>query len=280
MVLSEGDISWDEKLNDFDWEKTTAIPKTLSKAYEMEPLFVDFRGVRTETAFSMRNQVFKEKAGILAATLHHKQVNEFVGLEIQEHKKTSRIRSSAIILFLLLIAGAVYFAINAAKQQSAAESNLAVSYIEKAKKSEQEGFYDLTSFYGAAALSQNDDRLETKIYANELHRIPKIKTVSDTLCSGVKSVTYLNNDKIVAAFLENGNISFFDAVTLKELNTFSEKDITAFSLSKDKGKVVLGYSNGEVKIGEVEIDANAVHFKNIYNLCKVDNTIESTRFII
>ena len=83
---------------------------------------------------------------------------------------------------------------------------------------------------------------------------------------GVKSVTYLNNDKIVVAFLENGNISFFDAVTLKELNTFSEKDITAFSLSKDKGKVVLGYLNGEVKIGEVEIDANAVHFK-IYIIC-------------
>ena len=43
VVLTDGELVWDFKNNDFDWEKTTALPKLLSGAFKNEPLYVDFR---------------------------------------------------------------------------------------------------------------------------------------------------------------------------------------------------------------------------------------------
>ena len=38
IVLTEGEILWDEEKNDFDWNVTTAIPKNLSGAFKGEPI--------------------------------------------------------------------------------------------------------------------------------------------------------------------------------------------------------------------------------------------------
>jgi hypothetical protein len=44
IAKTDGEISWDATDNDFDWEKTTALPRSLSKAFPSEPNYVDFSG--------------------------------------------------------------------------------------------------------------------------------------------------------------------------------------------------------------------------------------------
>src|SRR5438477_7691112 len=45
LVLAEGEIVWDAVTSDFDFQKTTALPRTTSKVFREEPLYVDLRGV-------------------------------------------------------------------------------------------------------------------------------------------------------------------------------------------------------------------------------------------
>src|SRR4051794_6060078 len=41
IVLSDGEIVWDSAAGDFDWEHTTALPRSLSRWFTEEPLWVD-----------------------------------------------------------------------------------------------------------------------------------------------------------------------------------------------------------------------------------------------
>ena len=43
IILTEGELAWDNTLQDFDWSITTALPHRLSKAFTEEPLYIDLR---------------------------------------------------------------------------------------------------------------------------------------------------------------------------------------------------------------------------------------------
>lgn len=43
VVITEGDLVWDEEASDFNWAKTTALSQNLSGALKNDPLYIDFR---------------------------------------------------------------------------------------------------------------------------------------------------------------------------------------------------------------------------------------------
>lgn len=43
IVLTEGEIIWDKKINDFDWELTNSLPKCLKGKFINEPNWVDLK---------------------------------------------------------------------------------------------------------------------------------------------------------------------------------------------------------------------------------------------
>ena len=49
IVLSDGEIEWDPAARDFDWSRTTALPRELAGAFEEEPLYLDMRWTRKPT---------------------------------------------------------------------------------------------------------------------------------------------------------------------------------------------------------------------------------------
>ncbi len=105
IVLTEGELFWDESRSDFDWTKTTSIPENLSGALHNEPLYVDFRNKISKEDLTLQNPEFKSKTVLLAATLHGKAVGDMVGEGVKQHKRTLLIRNSAIaVLSALLIA--------------------------------------------------------------------------------------------------------------------------------------------------------------------------------
>jgi hypothetical protein len=49
IVWTGGDLAWEKVTNDFDWERTTALPRLLAGAFDGEvPLYLDLRWARTE----------------------------------------------------------------------------------------------------------------------------------------------------------------------------------------------------------------------------------------
>jgi hypothetical protein len=115
IVLTDGEILWDEAKNDFDWRVTTAIPKNLSGAFKGEPFFVDFRNLGSEEKLNLDNPEFENRLAVLAATLHGKSIGDMIGEAAKQHKQTMRIRNATIgILSVLLVVaiGASIYAVN------------------------------------------------------------------------------------------------------------------------------------------------------------------------
>lgn len=123
IALTDGELVWDETAGDFDWEKTTAIPQNLSGAFKNEPLFVDFRNYTGEEDLTLNNPDFKKKTVLIAATLHQKAVGDMVGEGLMQHKRTIRIRNSAIAILSVLLLAAVGMSIFALIQRQKATDN-------------------------------------------------------------------------------------------------------------------------------------------------------------
>ncbi len=115
IVLTDGDILYNEDTNDFDWKVTTALPKNLSGAFKGEPFYVDFRNLGQKEDLNLDHPEFRQRLVLLAATIHGKSVGDMEGEAAKQHKRTMRIRNAAISVLsvLLVIAiGASIFAVN------------------------------------------------------------------------------------------------------------------------------------------------------------------------
>ena len=120
IVLTDGELLWDQAKSDFDWSKTTAVPKELSGVFKNEPLYVDFREHNSEN-LTLDNPDFKGKLVLIAATLHKKTVGDMVGEALKQHKRTIRIRNAAIGVLSTLLVAAILLSVYATKQKNVAE---------------------------------------------------------------------------------------------------------------------------------------------------------------
>jgi len=121
IVLTEGEILWDESTNDFDWNVTTALPKALSGVFNGEPFYIDFREPGPKENMTLNHPEFKNKVVYIAASLHEKNVGDMIGEAMKQHKRTLRIRNSALTLVFSLMAIALFLSISSIKRRIASQ---------------------------------------------------------------------------------------------------------------------------------------------------------------
>ena len=122
--LTEGEISWDETINDFDWNKTNAIPGNLRGAFQMEPLYIDFRGAKKNEDLSLSNPEFKKNAARIAASIHGKSLDDLIGEDIRLQKRVVRLRNIAIAALVSLSVSTLAFGLSAEKRKKEAVNRL------------------------------------------------------------------------------------------------------------------------------------------------------------
>jgi hypothetical protein len=144
IVLTEGELVWDDERQDFDWDETTAIPPNLSGVFDDEPLFVDFR--EPPAALSLNDPDFQQKIVLLAATIHGRTIEDMIGEGVRQHKRTIRIRNTAIALLSVLFISALLLYIYAMQQKSEAQKNEKIA-TEKAAEAEQQANRALSKNY-------------------------------------------------------------------------------------------------------------------------------------
>ena len=54
IVLTGGEIRWNDAAHDFNWNGTDALPRRLSQAFDHVPKYIDLRWARTATDLSLR----------------------------------------------------------------------------------------------------------------------------------------------------------------------------------------------------------------------------------
>jgi len=121
LVLTEGEMIWDDAANDFDWDRTDALPSNLRNVFRREPLYSDLRWARKATDLSLRNPQFLDEIGSLGATLHGKPKDEMIGNDVRQHRLFKMITAAALVLLLALTAAASSTAFYAVRQKNEAQ---------------------------------------------------------------------------------------------------------------------------------------------------------------
>lgn len=107
IVLTEGEIVWDNKTNNFLNAETNSLPGILDKKFTEEPFYIDLRSARTHKDLSLSNPIFKKEVLKLAAHLHNKEPKDLAGEEVAAHRKMIRIRNVAITILVFLFVAAI-----------------------------------------------------------------------------------------------------------------------------------------------------------------------------
>jgi hypothetical protein len=76
ILITEGEVVWDQHMNDFDWTRTNALPAQLGQRFAEQPLYVDLRWARGLDRLSIRHLRFRGAVLDIAATLMGRDKDE------------------------------------------------------------------------------------------------------------------------------------------------------------------------------------------------------------
>jgi WD40 repeat protein len=127
VVVTEGTLTWDAAVGGFDWNRTTALPSELGRAFKDEPLYLDLRWARAEEHLSIRNPRFQDAIADLAATLHNRAKDDLVGEDVRRHRNAMRLAWGAVITLAALTVAATTAAYVAVQQRNLATERLRVA---------------------------------------------------------------------------------------------------------------------------------------------------------
>jgi hypothetical protein len=122
IVVTDGEAVWDDAARDFDWDRTTALPRPLAGAFDEEPRYIDLRWARSEEHLSLAHPRFRDAVADLAAPMHRRPKDELVGEDVRQHRRTVRLARAAIASLTVLTVLAVGAAVLYAGQRNVARS--------------------------------------------------------------------------------------------------------------------------------------------------------------
>lgn len=120
VAVARGEIRWDAKAGDFDWEQTTALPRQLAGHFSAEPLWVDLREITEDTHRSLRYTAFRSAVATLAAPLHGRPKEELDSDDVRQVRFTRRLGQGAIALLTALFVTASVLGLYARGQRDEA----------------------------------------------------------------------------------------------------------------------------------------------------------------
>lgn len=121
LVLTDGTLEWNDTGNDFNWERTDALPPSLRGKFRSEPLFADLRWVKTAQDLSLRHPQFLDEIGTLGAALHGRPKDMMIGEDVKQHRILKATAAATLVVLLILTAGASVAAYVATQQRKRAE---------------------------------------------------------------------------------------------------------------------------------------------------------------
>ena len=166
IVLTGGDVVWGEA--DFDWQRTTAVPKTLKGVFSEEPLHLDMRSIGAGPRIA-RDRMFVGHVATIAAALHGRPKDEIAGEHIRRHRRVVRVTAAGSTLLVLALGASVLQSWRVDLQEAIAEGHrlsadeqrdLALQSGALARKYEKEaksGHFH-TAFYEARFLAAEANR--------------------------------------------------------------------------------------------------------------------------
>jgi WD40 repeat protein len=167
IALTAGEILWSGQ--DFDWQKTTAVPACLKGAFKSEPLYADFRALKADGKYRNSDLAYRSTLLDVASPLLGRPKGDLDSEDLRLHRRAERISFAAVFLLILLITFSSV-AWYAADQRQQIASSRAL----------------------AAASSQAGDPALGILLALEAHRISDTVESRSALLSRLQEVRHVN----------------------------------------------------------------------------------------
>ena len=240
VVLTSGELAWDEARGDFDETISTAAPPTLRGVFAEEPRYVDARWSRSEELISDVNPNLTDAIADIASTIRGIPKDELVGEAARQQRRTGRIVRGVGAGFIALFAVVVVAAVIALQQRSEAQRQAEISLTRQLAATSDalaEDNLDLSMLMAVQAY-------ETQASSATLSALIRADTTSPQLVefgplgARVVSLATASGGGAAAAGLEDGRVVRFDITDPQpeEVMRF-EKSPTSISVSDDGATV-------------------------------------------
>lgn len=249
IAITEGEVVWNDLEDDFDWDRTNALPRILSQQFSGEPLYVDFRDFTPSEALNLDNPKFKERLVMLAATIHGKTVADLTGEASRNHKRLMLIRNMAITVLTILLGLSIWQTVNARKQTRIAHTNYLISEAKFMAIDDPTIGLRLAEEALKRDRSFNNIRDATKIYwENSFYRVlgsyDVPKSVLKFLPDGTGIVAAGNDSHI--------HILQPDGTTIKKIEVEGGASVLSIACSSDSKLILAGCDDGIARLYDLE----------------------------
>jgi DNA-binding beta-propeller fold protein YncE len=221
IVLTEGEIVWDDAAGDFDWGQTTALPETLKKTFAQVPHYLDLRWAKQEEHLSLKQPNFLDAVAELAATLHGKPKDEITGEDVFQHRRTRKILWAALVTLLTLTVASVVAFLIAFHQYHLADergkialSRQLAAQAEKLKALD----FDVSLLLSIEAFEVANTPEANRALFTTLYDHPKIRAILEGHHGTVTSIALSPDGKIIATGSADKTIRLFDLAKRQQLS--------------------------------------------------------------
>ncbi|UCD82371.1 MAG: TIR domain-containing protein [Desulfobacterales bacterium] len=247
IVLTDGELQWDNEAHDYDWSKTTSLPALLAGTFREEPLHLDLRWAKRKNHLSLREPHFRDAIAELAAPLHGKDKDEISGEDVRQHRRTVKVVVATVILLASLAVWATIQAVIAEQRRQTAQSRqLAAQALSRLGREELDS---------ALLLSVEANRVKATQEARKsllagLITFPHFVRHLRGHANEVEGLAYSPDGKTFASASKDGTIVRWDAKTGNQVGEALNSGghiLTSLALSPDGETLAVGDQDGTVR---------------------------------
>jgi WD40 repeat protein len=242
IVLTGGELKWGE--DDFDWNKTDALPRSLQQRFKSEPLWANLSWVRTDTDLSLRSPRFFVEIAKMVASMRQEPLEKVFDEAAVRHQKAKRllwaaVAASVVLTVIAVGAALVSFKAKQISERFAAEEKAKLDkatdlkwQAEQARRAEQEAqrkAADSAQLAAKAAAALPEDRELSMLLALEAVRMAPTRQAEHALrqtlldlvpplvlrghADEVFTATFSGDGRRVLTSSADGTVRLWDAAT-------------------------------------------------------------------
>jgi WD40 repeat protein len=254
IVLTEGEIVWDETQGDFDWATTTALPPCLRGVFDREPRWIDVRWAREKEQLSLSDARFKASVAEIAAPLHGRDKAELIGEDARQHRRTRRLATAAIVGLALLSLATATGAVVAVNQRDEAQAQARVATsraMASAATAQLDSNYSGALLLAAGALGVQDTPQARGSLLTTLQANPEHARFLHGTAGTVGALTWSPSGNGVASGTVDGQVGLWDVEAdggFRQLRAGPSSAVTALRFSPDGTLLAVGSEDGSIEI--------------------------------
>lgn len=275
LVLTSGEVVWDDVAKDFDYERSTAVSEGMRGVYtgqDSEPLFLDLRWTKAltegEKPLDLNHLKFRDAIATLAAPIHGIPKDELEGEDVRQYKLFRRLRRAAVsglVMLTVLAVGAGIFAWkkrNEAIVQRDRSEARRLAAVSEANAAEQT---DLATLLALESLRVKETSEGWGALFATLSRSVFARSPMTGHERKVNQVAFSPDGKWLASASDDGTVRLWNVATGQYVRQFIGHqhpkhpeimiEVKAVAFSPDSGLVASGDSFGRVMLWDPESGA-------------------------